>query len=87
MNKKAILGEGKICERCKQVMQRRKHNFISEKQKRAPYHFSEWDVCLNKNCRMIKHYEEFKVHHNNDMDFYLKAKQEEENLISLMRKF
>lgn len=82
-----ILGQGKSCPKCKEVMQRRGHKYLTEKQQKAPYHFSEWDVCINYQCRHTQHYDEHKVYHNNDMSIYMKAKEDENNLLELVRNF
>lgn len=82
-----VIGQGEECKKCKQVMQRRAHEYLTDKQQKAPYHFSEWDVCLNYKCNHLQHYDKFKVHHNNDMDIYLKSKEQENNLLELMRTF
>jgi ssDNA-binding Zn-finger/Zn-ribbon topoisomerase 1 len=82
-----VIGTGEQCAKCKQVMQRRKHKFLTEKQQNAPYYFSEWDVCVNYKCRMLQHYDKYKVYNNNDMSIYLKSKEEENNLLNLMKTF
>lgn len=82
-----VIGLGGICKKCKQVMQRRGHEFLTEKQQQSPYHFSEWDVCINYKCRHLQHYDEFKIYHNNDMNTYIKLKEEECDLLELIRTF
>ena len=42
-------------------MERRKHDKITPKMWKKKYVFSEWDVCIKKNCRYIQHYNEFKT--------------------------
>lgn len=83
----SILGQGNRCPKCNEIMQRRGHKYLTEKQQHAPYHFSEWDVCINYKCRHMQHYDEYKVYHNNDMSMYVKLKEEESNLLDLMRTF
>ena len=82
-----VLGKGEQCPKCKEIMQRRAHEYLTEKQKNAPYHFSEWDVCINYRCKHMQHYDKYKIYHNNDMSIYLKSKESEEDLLSLMRNF
>lgn len=80
-----VLGTGEVCRRCKQVTQRRGHRFLTEKQQQAPYHFSEWDVCLNYKCNMIQMYEQYKVWHKNDISTYLKSKEQERQLFEILK--
>lgn len=47
------------CPKCNQLMERRKHKVIGEKQLTKTYYFSEWDFC--KSCNHVQHYEEYKV--------------------------
>lgn len=82
-----VIGQGGICNRCKQVMQRRSHQYLTDKQQKAPYHFSEWDVCINYKCNNVQHYNQFKVYHNDDISTYMKLKEQENNLLELMRTF
>lgn len=86
-NRNRILGEGEQCKKCRQPMQRRSHEAITEKQLSKPYYYSEWDVCVNKGCRMIQHYDKYKVWNKNDMSTFLKSKEQEENLLELVRNF
>lgn len=86
-NKKKVIAtlSTESCPSCKELMQRRSHVYLSEQQKKAPYHFSEWDVCIK--CKRVQHYNKYKVWHNNDMSAYVKSKDEENSLLDLMRTF
>lgn len=84
-SKNNILGWGNKCPKCEQKMQRREHRFLGKKQKEAPYFYSKWDYCLG--CWHVQHYEEFKVWNKNDIAIYAKSKDEESNLLNLMRNF
>lgn len=70
-----VVGKGNLCPDCSLETERRKHKEIREKQKRAPFYFSEWDAC--KKCRKVWFYEIFKVwNHNEAAQNYLKHQQE-----------
>jgi hypothetical protein len=84
-NRISILGQGNDCPKCKRKMQRRGHKFLGKKQKNAPYYFSQWDYCLA--CWHLQHYDEYKVWNNNDMAKYVKSKEEESNLLDIMKNF
>lgn len=82
-----ILGKGEICPKCKNTMQRRGHKYLTDKQKKQPFYFSEWDVCVSYPCRNVQHYEKYKVWNSNDMPMYIKSKEEQSNLLDIMRNF
>ena len=86
-NRNRILGKGEVCKKCGEVMQHRAHEAITEKQLNKPYYYSEWDVCVSKGCRMVQHYDKYKVWNKNDMATILKSKEQEDNLLELMRNF
>ncbi len=72
---KNIIKRVELCPKCgKNTFERRAHKKITDKMRRQPYFFKEWDVCTN--CRFIQHYEEFKVWNNNDMASYIKNAEE-----------
>jgi uncharacterized protein with PIN domain len=52
-NRTVIVGEGNICPKCNELMQRRKHEKTPDK-----WHFTEWDYCSS--CNGVKHYDKFK---------------------------
>ncbi len=54
------------CPKCNQLMERRKHDKIGEKQLNKTYYFKEWDFC--KKCNHVQHYEEYKVMSDNYRD-------------------
>lgn len=58
-----IIGTGEKCPKCGDVMQRREHKEIRQKQRNAPYYFKEWDYCWQ--CKHLQHYEWAKVMNNN----------------------
>ena len=82
-----IIGIGEECPKCRNRMQRRGHKYLTDKQKRQPFYFSEWDVCVTYPCRHLQHYDKYKVYNNNNMAIYSKSKEEESNLLNLMRTF
>lgn len=54
-----ILNRINECPKCNQLMERRKHRTIGEKQLTKTFYFSEWDYC--KPCNHVQFYEEYKV--------------------------
>lgn len=54
-NKSIVVGSGKSCPKCKELMERRKHpnNWSSMKN----HYFTQWDYC--RSCRHVQHYDEF----------------------------
>lgn len=84
-NRVKIIGIIEECPKCGTQMERRKHEEITQKQLRKSFYFSEWDVCQNKDCRMVKHYEHFKVFNKNVMGTYLKEKADFKRQLSFIR--
>jgi len=54
-----ILKGDRICPKCDQIMQRRKHKEILESIRNQPYYYSQWDYC--RTCKHIQHSDEFRV--------------------------
>jgi hypothetical protein len=54
-----ILDRINECPKCHQLMERRKHKTIGEKQLNKTFYFSEWDYC--RPCNHVQFYEEYKV--------------------------
>ncbi len=61
-----VLNRINNCPKCNELMERRKHKTINEKQLNRTYYFSEWDYCTN--CNHLQHYEEYKVLSQNYKD-------------------
>ncbi len=81
MHKKSQTTESQsteICPNCNINYTRRTHGQISEKRKRQPYYFSEWDYC--KQCRRTQTYEKYKVWNRNEMSEFIKGKEEMDSL-------
>lgn len=52
-----VVGKGENCNRCGQVMERRKH---SQRPKQT-WFYSEWDYCNNIDCpKNVQHYDKYK---------------------------
>lgn len=55
-----ILDKIEPCPKCNELMERRKHSKIGQKQLNKTYYFSEWDYC--RDCNHVQFYEKFKVY-------------------------
>ncbi len=60
-NRTKVIGLFEECKKCGTQMERRQHEQITAKQLSKTYYYSEWDVCQNKDCKALFHYEKFKV--------------------------
>lgn len=54
-----IIGEGGICPKCGELMQRRTHKEITPKMIKNKCFFSEWDYC--KKCNAVFFKEEYRI--------------------------
>lgn len=86
-NSVEVIGYDKQCPKCNQKLQVRTHKYLTEKQKRAPFFYEKWYACINHDCYYQLNLEEDKVFNKNDMATYLKSKEQESNLLDLMRNF
>ena len=48
-----------MCKECGEIMERRKHSYLSPELLDKPYYFTEWDYC--KKCGYVQHYERYKI--------------------------
>jgi hypothetical protein len=71
------------CPKCKQLMQRRSHSFLTTKILKQPFYFKEWDYC--RGCKHLQHYEEFKVWNSNEMSEYVQMIEEKQEIDSLFK--
>ena len=79
-NKNTIISISK-CPRCfKDTLEKRKYQIISDKIKKQPYYFSEWDSCTN--CRFVQNYEDKKIFNQNDSGRYSRNLEELEGQTS-----
>lgn len=51
-----VVGTGRYCPKCKQLMERRKR--VKKPLPTKSYFFTEWDYC--KPCGHVQHYEQYK---------------------------
>ncbi len=62
-NQTNIKGMFEKCKKCDNLMERREHKEITEKQLSKYYYFSEWDYChpYKGGCGNVQLYEKFKI--------------------------
>lgn len=82
--KSVYAGKGLPCPKCNKQMHTKRHPQITQKELNKLYYYSQWDVC--NDCRHLQHYEEYKVY-NKNMQIYINSKEQENNLLDLMRNF
>lgn len=78
ISKVEIIGNGLECPKCKLLMERRRHRFLSDKIKKMTYYYEEWDFC--KNCKHVQHYEKYKKFNNHTESQYAQHLEEMSSL-------
>lgn len=79
-----IIGKGCECRRCKNQTEKRTHKEITEKLRKQPYYFTEWDRCPA--CGWIQLYEAKKVWNDNSTAHYIQEVDRQESFFASLRK-
>jgi hypothetical protein len=65
-NRRIVTAHGPPCPRCRQPMEVREHERITEKELHRPFYYSRWFNCTNRQCKTTLVMPEFRVFNEKD---------------------